>query len=168
MVLSVSPSLRQVISIYLVLKITNFLPWNIFKTVCKQNCCKIHQHRTSNCRPAHADHIVCPLAHHNTLHNTELQSSTTLKDKVKQYFRTRAKITFGHNERRNTKNYSMTNHCLRAMRTLRITSGWFSNRTETSDDEWRARDSLESVLVWPFLGVSSTHAVVKWRPRSLA
>ena len=41
--------------------------------------------------------------------------------------------------------------------------GWFSNRTGTSDG-WRlqcARNSLDSVLIWPYLRIYSVHAVVK-------
>ena len=38
---------------------------------------------------------------------------------------------------------------------------WFSNRTETTDDDWRAR-GIASILIWPYLGA---RAVVQWRPR---
>ena len=41
--------------------------------------------------------------------------------------------------------------------------GWFSNRTGTSDG-WRlecARNSLDFVLIWPYLRIYSAHAVVK-------
>ena len=35
--------------------------------------------------------------------------------------------------------------------------GWFSNRTGTSDDDWRARgiNSLDSVPIWPYFGICS-------------
>ena len=66
-----------------------------------------------------------------------------------------------------TKYHLLGNALERAHKSVRLISG---NGTGTSD-RWRlesARNSLDSVLIWPYLGICSARAVVKWRSCSLA
>ena len=46
--------------------------------------------------------------------------------------------------------------------------GWFGNRMGKSDDDGRARGSVDSVLIWPYLDICTARGVVKQSFRSLA
>ena len=57
-------------------------------------------------------------------------------------------------------------NCLKD-RNLCFVLNWFSNRTGTSDGRECAQNSLDAVLIWPYLGICTALAVVKWSSRSL-